>query len=270
MQLAVLCDPKLPRTAKRTYLSLALFRSGLGYSRASVRTLAATSGLDRSSIQRGLRELENRFHITRRGTTARGVERYFLVETPPVAPKSGAKNTPASTEGYSPNPQNGQKRGPPQGREPDKNAAPQGREPDKNAAPKRTKTRPLLQEHQESYCHERRKAPALADTPAPCDEQPPPMTKKDASAIIARFRMKAPGSDFGKDCLQEGQQERAADLTADWTGKDFEAAKRSAEASLGGADATEQRTLRAQIKEFSDQIKKPGDFCPADFGLVFA
>ena len=83
--------------------------------------------------------------------------------------------------------------------------------------------------------------------------------------------MKSPGSDFGKDCLQEGQQERAADLTADWTGKDFEAAKRSAEASLVGANATDQRTLRAQIKEFSDQIKKhAGDFCPADFGLEFA
>ena len=203
--LAVLLDPKLPRTAKRTYLSLALFRSGLGYSRASVRTLAATSGLDRSSIQRGLRELENRFHITRRGTTARGVERYFLVETPPVAPKSGAKNTPASTEGYSPNPQNGQKRGPPQGREPDKNAAPQGREPDKNAAPKRTKTRPLLQESKNLNLQERRKAQAPVESPAPRAEQ---QTKNQAHATLGRFGMKSPGSDFGKPA-KSGPQGKA-------------------------------------------------------------
>ena len=38
--LAVLCDPKLPRTAKRTYLSLSLFADKHRTSRASLRTLA--------------------------------------------------------------------------------------------------------------------------------------------------------------------------------------------------------------------------------------
>ena len=244
--LSVLCDPKLPRTAKRVYIALALFRTGLGYSRASVRTLSRASGLDQRNVQKGLRSLENRCKIVRRGETGRGVQRYFL----PAAPDSG-------TESYAPNPPNGQKRHPSHRSVPVQNATPKRSEPVQNATPKRSKTPPLLQELSNLSLQERRKAPAPVSSPAPCAEHPPPMTKKDASAIIARFSMKSPGSDFGKDCLQEGQQERrVADPPATWTAQDFESAIQSAEASLGDATATEQRTLRAQIADFSDQIER--------------
>ena len=177
--LSVLCDPKLPRTAKRGYIALALFRTGLGVSRASVPTLARASGLDRRSVQKGLRSLENRCKIVRRGETGRGVQRYFL----PSAPDSG-------TESY---PQNH----PSQGSEPDKNAAPKWSEPDKNAAPNRTKTPPLLQKPSNLSLQKRRKAPAPVESPAPCAAHRPP-TKTQAKDILRRYGLTAPGADFAK------------------------------------------------------------------------
>ena len=196
VQIAILCDPKLPRTAKRTYLSLALFGSDLGHSRASLRTLARASGIDQRNIRKGLRQLENRCHIVRRGETGMGVQRYFL----PAAPDSG-------TESYAPNPPNGQKRPPYHGSEPDKNAPPNRSEPDKNAPPNRTKTPPLLQEYKNLSLQERRKAQAPVESPAPCAEQPPP-TKTQAKTIIRRFGLTAPGADFGKPANNSGPQGR--------------------------------------------------------------
>ena len=186
--IALLFDRKLSRTAKRVYCALSLFRSGLGYSRASVRTLARASGLDQRNARKGLRSLEARFHITARGATGRGVQRYFLGgQTTPAAPNSG-------TESYAPNPQNGQKRPPYQGSEADKNAPPKRSKADKNAPPKRTKTPPLLQEIK-NLSLQKRRAPMASDGPTPRGGQ---QTKNQARAVLGRFAMKAPGSDFGK------------------------------------------------------------------------
>ena len=202
--LAILIDKQLSRTARRGYIALALFRTGLGYSRASVRTLSRASGLNRGNVQKGLRELENRFHITACGATGRGVQRYFLGgQTTPAAPDSGTKNTPKSTESYPPYPQNGQKRCPSQGSKSAKNDAPQGSKSAKNDAPNRPKTMPLLQENKNLSLQKGRAPPAPPDSQAPRGP-----TKAEARCTLNRFGMRGAGVDFGKPA-KSGPQGKA-------------------------------------------------------------
>ncbi len=240
---SVLFDRKLSRTGKRAYVSLALFRTGLGYSRASVRTLARASGLDQRNVQKALRELENRFHITSRGATGRGVQRYFLGgQTTPAAPNSG-------TESYAPNPQNGQKRHPYHGSEPAKNATPKRSEPAKNATPNRPKTPPLLQENKSLSLQEGHVTLALADCPSPRGPVLGLFGKPANSGLQPKWE---PPEPLWRTLSDDG----ARKFFANWTAQDFKAAKRSAEPSLGDATVAESVTLRAQILDYTDEIER--------------
>ena len=245
---SLLFDEKLSRTARRIFIAQALFSSGLGDSRAAVATIARASSTNPRNVHRALRELENQCRITRMGAVGRGIERYNLVgqvihRSPksdnPKGGKWATRATPTGESGQREPPQSGQ------------------REP------------PFQESIKSKELQERGEAPVPVNRPAPRDERPPPITKQQAETIVTQFGLK-------KFCKQssglQGQQasDRARKFFADWSSERLKAAIQSAEASLPDATATEQRTLRAQIKEFSDQIKKPGDFCPADFGLEFA
>ena len=89
---SILFDEKLSRTAKRVFVALALFSSGLGDSRAAVVTLSRASSTNHRNVHKGLRELENHCRVTRMGAVGRGVQRYNLVgQVIHRAPKSGSK-----------------------------------------------------------------------------------------------------------------------------------------------------------------------------------
>ena len=245
----ILFDQTLTRTARRVFIVLSLYRSGFGDSRVAVRTLADGSSTHSRNVHKALRELQKRYHITNMGSVGRGAVRYFLKgQKTPRASKSSTQDAPKNPVSY-----------------PQAHTLPKG-EPSDESHPYRggsrneshtdPATRATLTVGSNLDSLKRRAPTALADGPSPRDEKPPP-TKTQAQAILRRFSMKSPGSDFGKDCLQEGQQERrVADPPATWTAKDFKSAIQSAEASLGDATATEQRTLRAQIADFSDQIER--------------
>ena len=263
--LKVIFDPNLSRTAIQIYVSLALFRTGLGYSRASIRTLSKTSGLDPRNVRKGLRSLEDRFHITACGATGMGVQRYFLGgQTTPAGPNSG-------TETYPPYPQNGQKRPPYQRSKADKNAPPKLAKADKNAPPKRTKTPPLLQEYKNLESQEGRAPPAPGDSQAPRGP-----TKAAARDVLNRYGLTAAGIDFGKPDGLQGKKARAEQwqtlrddlrgqrtnggnrrkFLAGWTAQDFKAAIASATESMGGATGPERRTLRATIADFTNELER--------------
>ena len=204
--LAILIDKQLSRTARRGYIALALFRTGLGYSRASVRTLSRASGLNRGNVQKGLRELENRFHITACGATGRGVQRYFLGgQTTPAAPDSGTKNTPKSTESYPPYPQNGQKRCHSQRAAFWATTMPhRAAKWAKNDAPNRPKTMPLLHESFKNLRISERAARRLCRL----HSQPPRgHTKAEARCTCSTCSaLKAAGVDFGKPAAKSCPQ----------------------------------------------------------------
>ena len=208
-------------------------------------TIAKASATSRRGVQRALRELENRCHIIPMGAIGRGSMRYFVKgQAIPTASTSRPQpKAQTGTQSRPKPPQTGTQSRP----KPPQTGTQSRPKPALRAAPSREGSLRL---------QERRAPTALANGPSPRAEQQPP-TKTQAQAILRRFSMKSPGSDFGKDCLQEGQQERrVADPPATWTAKDFKSAIQSAEASLGDATATEQRTLRAQIADFSDQIER--------------
>ena len=75
---SILFDDNLSRTAKRVFIAQALYRSGLGDSRAAVATLARASSTHIRNVHRALRELENHCRIMRMGAVGRGVQRYNL------------------------------------------------------------------------------------------------------------------------------------------------------------------------------------------------
>ena len=96
---AILFDKTLSRTARRVFVALALFSDGLGHSKAAILTLANASATHIRDVRRALRELEDHFHITRRGAVGRGSMRYFVKgQAIPRAPKSGTKNAHIGTE----------------------------------------------------------------------------------------------------------------------------------------------------------------------------
>ncbi len=247
---SLLFDEKLSRTAKRVFIGQALYSSGLGDSRAAVATIARASATHIRNVRRALRELENQCRITHMGSVARGVQRYNLVgQVIHRTPKSGHPKEEKWATTATPTGEIGQREPPQIGQ----------RQP------------PFHESFKNKELQERREAPVPVTRPAPRDERgPPPITKQQAETIVTQFGLK-------KFCKQssglQGQQasDRARKFFADWSSERLKAAIQSAETSLGSATATEQRTLRAQIKDFSDQIERhAGDFCPADFGLEFA
>ena len=235
----VLFDQTLSRPEKRVFVALSLYSSGFGDSRPAVATIAKASATSRRGVQRALRELENRCHIIPMGAIGRGSMRYFVkgqaiptasTSRPQPKAQTGTQSRPkppqTGTQSRPKPPQTGTQSRP----KPPQTGTQSRPKPALRAAPSREGSLRL---------QERRAPTALANGPSPRAEQQPP-TKTQAQAILRRFSMKSPGSDFGKDCLQEGQQERrVADPPATWTAKDFKSAIQSAEASLGDATATE-------------------------------
>ena len=250
---ALLIDRNLSRTAKRVFLGLSLYRSGFGDSRPAVGTLSRASGLNRGNVQKGLRELENRFHITSLGATGRGATRYFLGgQAPQPAPKSGTKDAPPSTESYPRNPQNGHQRCPSQGSKVATSDAPQGPKVATSDAPKWPPAMPI-QESQESFFQEGR-APMASDGPTPRgpSEQNTTTGKQASGLQRPATRVAEPP----KPRLRSMTDDGARRFFAGWSALDFEAAKRSAEASLGDATVAESITLRAQILDYTDEIER--------------
>lgn len=178
----IIFDKTLSRTARRVFVALSLFRSGLGDSRPAVLTLSKASATNRRDVQRALRELEGHFHITRMGAVGRGSQRYFV--------KGQAIDARPSTVSY---PQKGT---PPKGK-----IGTETRPTEAKSALRPAPESALRPAHSRVFRSleslERRAPTALADGPSPRDEQPPP-TKKEASAILGRFGMRGAGSGFGK------------------------------------------------------------------------
>ena len=240
--LAILFDQKLSRTAKRVFLGLSLYRSGFGDSRPAVGTLSRASGLNRGNVQKGLRELENRFHITSRGATGRGAMRYFLGgQAPQPAPKSATKDAPPSTESYPRNPQNGHQRCPSQGSKVATSDAPQGPKVATSDAPKWPPAMPIQEESRKNLQEGR--APMASDGPTPRG----PSEQNTTTKLVAE-----PPKQRWRALSDDG----ARRIFADWTAEDFKAAIKSAEASLGDATVAESITLRAQILDYTDEIER--------------
>ena len=199
---SLLFDEKLSRTAKRVFIGLALYGSGLGDSRPAVVTIARASATNHRNVHRALRELENHCRITRMGAVGRGVQRYNLVgQVIPRAPKSGTKTAPQSTESYARNPQECSESHPLPKGEPGSESHPTEAKPAVRATLSR------IFKNQDSQ--ERRAPTALADGPSPRDEKPPP-TKMEAKTILSRFGMRGVGADFGKQA--SGLQGRGSGL----------------------------------------------------------
>ena len=76
---AVLFDPGLSRTAKRTYVALATFRNPAGSVRAALATIGTLAGLDRRSVKRGLRELERAGALLESGDARAGRARRWIM-----------------------------------------------------------------------------------------------------------------------------------------------------------------------------------------------
>ena len=260
---SLLFDEKLSRTARRVFVALALYSSGLGDSRPAILTIARASATNRRDVQRALRELENHFHITRRGAVGRGSMRYFLRgQAIPPASKSGTKDARPSTVSY---PQKGT---PPKGKIGNETRPTESKSA-MRPAPKSAMRPAPSGVFRNLESHEGREALALAGGPTPRGH-----TKAEARGTLDLFGMKGAGIDFGKPAnsgLQrkakraEPPKPRWRTMTDDgarkffagWTSERLKAAKMSAEASLGDATtATEQRTLRAQISDFADELQR--------------
>ena len=199
---SILFDENLSRTAKRVFIAQALYRSGLGDSRAAVATLARASSTHIRNVHRALRELENHCRIMRMGAVGRGVQRYNLVGQ--VIPKTAPK----STESYPHNPQAGTL---PKG-EIGNESHPTGPKSATRATPESATRATLSRVFKNKGSQERRAPTALADGPSPRDEKPPP-TKMEAKAINCRYGLTAPGADFSKPAsgLQGQQAKRVAE-----------------------------------------------------------
>ena len=239
---AVLADAKLSRTAKRVYVSLALFRSGTGWSAASVGTLAKTAGAHRRNTKRALKELAKLPvpRICAHGVTERGANKYLLIHN--LRPNQSDMRAPPKREN-------------------------------------RTLERPLtghesapFQESRNLESQEGRVAMA-SDGPTPRDQDDKPQPRYGRAdlhfdGIGTAFKRKE-----AKDRLQDrkGRAIMGAEFYSDWTADRLWAAKRSAEKSLGElaelrttttetpeADqhAKVVATLKAQIADFEDHLNR--------------
>ena len=169
---SILFDDNLSRTAKRVFIAQALYRSGLGDSRAAVVTLARASSTHIRNVHRALRELENHCRIMRMGAVGRGVQRYNLVgqvihRTPksghPKEEKWATRATPTGEIGQREPPQSGQRE-------------------------------PPFHESFKNLESQEGRAPL-----APVASQPPRgHTKAEARDVLDLFGLKAAGADFGK------------------------------------------------------------------------
>ena len=81
---------ELSRTTKRVFIGLALFSDRIGHARAAVTTIAKASSTHRRDVQRSLTELENHFHLTRRGAGGGASMRYFVKGQAISYPQKGA------------------------------------------------------------------------------------------------------------------------------------------------------------------------------------
>ena len=260
---SVLFDPKLSRPARRVFVALTLYRSGTGWSRAAIGTLAERASVDRRAAKRALRELERRLAIVATGMTDRGVWKFLIpgarrsvtLEPPPLA-QSVTLEPPPLAQSVTLEPPEVSRENPPFKRFKSKELqegratlalsaapSPRGKEDEQNQNTFGIGELPF-DGSSARLCHEGAQPVHAVTLGAICNEPKKSglQGKRATEPPCARWRTMT--------------DHAARDFYSGWSISRFEAAKRSAEEALGHASDAEAATLRDQIADFSDHLER--------------